>query len=106
MVFAEARRIGIGRRRRRRFEIATMTETRFRLLRAKGYRPLRALSLLVASVILIFSGHLSHTYSQVKENSATAARPQAPVDPNKYAVIINGASGEPAYGKQFEQWTA
>ena len=29
-----------------------------------------------------------------------------PVDPNKFAVIINGAGGEPAYAKQFEQWTA
>lgn len=27
------------------------------------------------------------------------------VDPNKYAVIINGAGGEPAYAEQFEQWT-
>lgn len=30
----------------------------------------------------------------------------APHDANKFAVIINGASGEPAYAKQFEQWTA
>lgn len=30
---------------------------------------------------------------------------KSPVDPNKYAVIINGASGEPEYAKQFEQWT-
>ena len=27
-------------------------------------------------------------------------------DPNKFAVIINGAGGEPEYAKQFEQWTA
>lgn len=26
-------------------------------------------------------------------------------DPNKFAVIINGAGGEPAYEKQFAQWT-
>jgi hypothetical protein len=26
-------------------------------------------------------------------------------DPNKFAVIINGAGGEPEYAKQFEQWT-
>ncbi|HEU4508767.1 MAG TPA: hypothetical protein VFR78_11050 [Pyrinomonadaceae bacterium] len=31
---------------------------------------------------------------------------KSPVDPNKFAVIINGAGGEPAYAKQFEQWTA
>src|SRR4051812_30159503 len=83
-----------------------MTETRFRLPKAKRYRPLGGLFLLVAAVILIFAGHPSHAYAQVKQNSATAARPPAPVDPNKYAVIINGASGEPAYAKQFEQWTA
>jgi len=29
----------------------------------------------------------------------------APVDPNKFAVIINGASGEEEYAKQFEEWT-
>jgi len=33
-----------------------------------------------------------------------ASRP--PADRNKYAVIISGASGEPAYAKQFAQWTA
>ena len=27
------------------------------------------------------------------------------IDPNKFAVIINGAGGEPEYAKQFEQWT-
>lgn len=26
-------------------------------------------------------------------------------DPNKFALIINGAGGEPAYAKQFEEWT-
>ncbi|HET9477759.1 MAG TPA: hypothetical protein VFO72_00345 [Pyrinomonadaceae bacterium] len=34
-----------------------------------------------------------------------ARRPRSQVDPNKFAVIINGAGGEPAYAKQFEQWT-
>jgi len=34
-----------------------------------------------------------------------AARPRSQVDQNKFAVIINGAGGEPAYAKQFEQWT-
>src|SRR5215212_4144846 len=27
-------------------------------------------------------------------------------DPNKFAIIINGAGGEAVYGKQFEEWTA
>jgi len=26
-------------------------------------------------------------------------------DPNKFAVIINGAGGEAVYAKQFEEWT-
>jgi len=29
----------------------------------------------------------------------------APVDPNKFALIINGPGGEDAYAKQFETWT-
>ena len=33
------------------------------------------------------------------------AKKKAPIDPNKFAVIINGAGGEPEYAKQFEQWT-
>lgn len=28
------------------------------------------------------------------------------IDPNKFAVIINGAGGEPEYAKQFGEWTA
>jgi hypothetical protein len=38
-------------------------------------------------------------------NPVTPKR-QAPLDPNKFAVIINGAGGEEVYAKQFEQWTA
>src|SRR5215212_6167551 len=30
----------------------------------------------------------------------------APLDPNKFAVIINGAGGEAVYAKQFEEWTS
>jgi len=37
--------------------------------------------------------------------SAVCAQKKAEVDQNKFAVIINGAGGEPAYEKQFEQWT-
>ena len=40
------------------------------------------------------------------ERSASAPRTSAPSDPNKFAVIINGASGEAAYGKQFALWTS
>jgi hypothetical protein len=38
-------------------------------------------------------------------NPITPGKKPAPVDPNKFAVIINGAGGEPVYAKQFEQWT-
>jgi hypothetical protein len=34
-----------------------------------------------------------------------AKKTLAPTDANKFAIIINGAGGEPAYAKQFEQWT-
>ena len=36
---------------------------------------------------------------------AWAQTKQVPVDPNKFAVIINGAGGEPAYARKFEEWT-
>ena len=38
--------------------------------------------------------------------SAVCAQSTVRADPNKFVVIINGAGGEPAYAKQFEQWTA
>lgn len=38
--------------------------------------------------------------------TVTPKKTLTPPDPNKFAVIINGASGEPAYAKQFEEWTA
>src|SRR4051812_9532817 len=31
---------------------------------------------------------------------------QTKSDPNKFAVIVNGAGGDAVYGKQFEEWTA
>lgn len=36
---------------------------------------------------------------------AVRAQKKAAADPNKFAVIINGAGGEPAYAKQFDEWT-
>jgi hypothetical protein len=36
---------------------------------------------------------------------AVCAQQKAASDPNKFAVIINGPGGEPAYAKQFEEWT-
>lgn len=37
--------------------------------------------------------------------TGVAAQKKAQPDANKFAVIINGAGGEPVYAKQFEQWT-
>jgi hypothetical protein len=37
--------------------------------------------------------------------TVVCAQKKAPADPNKFAFIINGAGGEPAYAKQFEEWT-
>lgn len=46
-------------------------------------------------VVILFAGAVC----------AQTPKKKAPVDPNKFAVIINGAGGEPAYAQQFEQWT-
>src|SRR5262245_20676558 len=73
-------------------------------LKASYCQQPRWLCLLAASLVLVIAGDVSHTYSQAKQSSAPPARSQAPPDPNKYALIINGASGEPAYAKQFEEW--
>jgi hypothetical protein len=41
------------------------------------------------------------------ERSTSPPRKTSPsADPNKFAVIINGASGEAVYAKQFAKWTA
>ena len=37
--------------------------------------------------------------------TGVAAQQKTQPDANKFAVIINGAGGEPVYAKQFEQWT-
>ncbi|HYW71943.1 MAG TPA: hypothetical protein VE961_12970, partial [Pyrinomonadaceae bacterium] len=43
--------------------------------------------------------------SIARAQSSAAVQSPSASDPNKYAVIISGASGEPAYAKQFQQWT-
>ena len=37
--------------------------------------------------------------------TAQAQKKSAPIDPNKFAIIVNGAGGEAVYAKQFEEWT-
>ena len=53
----------------------------------------------VAVLFLLAGGVCAQTTTNVVKKKA------APVDPNKFAVIINGAGGEAEYAKQFEQWT-
>jgi hypothetical protein len=63
-------------------------------------------TLFIAAIAIILTG-ASLGFSQSNQNAASPSqsKPATP-DPNRYAIIINGASGEPAYAKQFEQWTA
>ena len=69
-------------------------------------RRLRWLCPLVALLALLTTGAFpAFPQSNQTAQSASAPKTAAP-DPNKYALIINGASGEPAYAKQFEQWTS
>jgi hypothetical protein len=69
-------------------------------------RPLRGLCLLVA----LLASFCTSAFPVSAQSNQSAASPSptksAAADPNKFALIINGASGEPAYGKQFDTWTA
>src|SRR5258705_8202377 len=44
--------------------------------------------------------------TNLSAHTVTPKKTLTPPDPNKFAVIINGAVGEPAYAKQFAEWTA
>ena len=69
------------------------------------FRQLRWLAPLLA-IFVIALGAPSLSWSQSKQGSSPPPPAKsAPVDADKYALIIDGASGEPAYAKQFEQWT-
>ena len=69
-------------------------------------RQLRWLFPLIALVSLLITGAFP-AFPQSNQNGAYASQSKPAVaDPNKYALIINGASGEPGYAKQFEQWTS
>jgi hypothetical protein len=57
--------------------------------------------------LLAAASSLSLGFSQAGQSPSTLqTKAQPKPDPNKYALIINGASGEPGYAKQFDQWTA
>lgn len=56
--------------------------------------------------LLVFDGSLiicAFSWLLLAAGVASAQKKQAPLDPNKFAVIINGAGGEPVYAKQFEE---
>lgn len=59
---------------------------------------------LAALIVLATIASVS-IFGQSSQNS-TSVQSQTTGDPSKYAVIINGASGEPTYAKQFQQWTS
>ena len=73
---------------------------------ALHFRQLRWLGAFVASFMLIICVVGSPAFSQSNQNSLPPTQPLSPADRSKYAVIISGASGEAAYAKQFEQWSA
>src|SRR5690349_15611000 len=58
---------------------------------ASAFAPLRETALFTLFWLLVFAGVVS-----AQKNS---------LDPNKFAVIIDGAGGEETYAHQFEQWT-
>jgi hypothetical protein len=60
---------------------------------------------LFGSVVLLFTSGVSLSLAQ-NEQSPARVQAQSSADPTKFAVIISGASGEPAYAKQFQQWTS
>src|SRR5262249_33672262 len=62
---------------------------------------LRGLGALLAA-ILIIATNLCVVFSQSTQSIAQTKTQAA--DRNKYAIIINGASGDPAYAKQFNDW--
>ncbi len=72
--------------------------------RALCCRELNRLFILPASFVLLLGVDVWVQAQTVQ--SPAASRTQTAPDPNKFALIINGASGEPAYAKQFEQWTS
>src|SRR5258708_877224 len=59
-------------------------------------------------LIALCLGCAAATFAQeVKTGEpAKATLAVSPVDPNKFAVIISGVSGESLYAEQFDRWTA
>jgi hypothetical protein len=56
-------------------------------------------------MVLLFTSGVSLVSAQGKQSPRSTPSQNA-ADPNRYVVIISGASGEAAYAKQFQQWTS
>jgi hypothetical protein len=62
--------------------------------------------LLAVSTCAQATGGADQPRNSLSATPGAAARPaRPPADPNKFAVIISGASGEESYAKQFAEWT-
>jgi hypothetical protein len=60
----------------------------------------------IASLILsMFLGVAICAQTPASTPAQPVKKTNAPIDSNKFALIINGAGGEEVYAKQFEQWT-
>src|SRR5258705_8094632 len=64
----------------------------------------------IANIRTVFFALLSFASLVCAQNPTLPTTPptpkrSAPVDPNKYCVVINGAGGDAAYASQFESWT-
>src|SRR5262245_4005370 len=57
-------------------------------------------------IALVLAALMAGTVFARPESLCQQSSRSAAADRNKYAVIIDGAGGEPAYVKQFAQWTA
>jgi hypothetical protein len=56
--------------------------------------------------LLLSSLACAQTPQPTSATTPVLQKKAAHIDPNKFALIINGAGGEPAYATQFDQWSA
>lgn len=60
--------------------------------------------IIVVLTLVLFTGTFP-IFSQTNQSAPSFRQKTASVDRAKYALIISGASGEPVYAKQFQNWT-
>ena len=70
-------------------------------------RSQRRIQTLVLILLAVTCAQTPESLAQARDSAGNPSQQTSPLaDINKYAVIINGASGEAAYAKQFTLWTA